>query len=70
MCILCHYKGDSNLVTRETREDEHRDGFWQCMRMISYGRFICVDCQQVGTRSHVCSAPKSVTREIPRVSRV
>lgn len=58
MCILCHYYGDGVLVTRERREAEHSDRRWQCMREITYGRYICVDCQLVGPINHTCTSPR------------
>ncbi len=58
MCIVCHYYGDSVLVTKERREAEHPDRRWQCLREISYGRYVCVDCQLIVPNDHVCEKPK------------
>jgi hypothetical protein len=56
MCIVCHYKGDSILVTRETREQEHSDRVWHCLRRFRGAEvYFCFDCKVfVPDKSHVC----------------
>lgn len=63
MCIVCHYKSDSVLVTREVRAIEHSDGAWACIRYQNFNTresfsdslLFCFDCKQVPvTRHHVC----------------
>lgn len=56
MCIACHYKGDSRLVTREVRAREHSDRIWRCLRKFRGSTvYFCFDCKVfVPSKEHVC----------------
>jgi hypothetical protein len=58
MCILCHYRGDNQLVTPQCRLDDHGDGRSECIRPIQGGKTWCTDCQKVVISTalirHIC----------------
>jgi hypothetical protein len=55
LCIVCHYKGDNQLITTEQRMQAHPDGFYRCIRPFGAHQYTCIDCREVvSDRNHVC----------------
>lgn len=67
MCIICHYKHDNQLVSRDTRRAEHPDGLYHCIRAGSALRFTCIDCRiETDSHNHVCDHIPVADKRMPR----